>query len=160
MNTKSLYELNADSIEGENISLAAYKGKKMLIVNTASKCGFTPQYKELQKLHELHGDKVAILGFPSNNFLWQEPGSDEKIALFCERNYGVTFQLFSKTSVKGSKQHPLFQWLSRKELNGWNSKSPSWNFCKYLVDEKGALVKFYPSSVSPMDKKILEFVAS
>jgi len=156
--SNSIYDIKADTIDGKTISMEEYKGKKMLIVNTASKCGFTPQYKDLQKLHEEHGDKVAVLGFPANNFMWQEPGDDQKIASFCERNYGVTFQMFSKISVKGSLRHPLFKWLSKKELNGWNSKSPSWNFCKYLVDEEGKLVEFYGSSVKPMDKRILKFV--
>ncbi len=155
----TIYDLEVLTIEGLSISMEQFKGKKMLIVNTASKCGFTPQYKELQKLHEMHGDHTAVLGFPSNNFMWQEPGDNKKIATFCEKNYGVTFQMFSKVNVKGSKKHPLFKWLSKKELNGWNSKSPSWNFCKYLVDETGKLVAYFPSSVKPMDRRIMKYLA-
>ena len=155
-----IYDIKAETIDGKTISLEAYKGKKMLIVNTASKCGFTPQYEGLQKLHEEHGDKIAILGFPANNFLWQEPGSNDKIASFCQVNYGVTFQMFAKVSVKGSNKHPLFKWLSKKNLNGWNDKAPSWNFCKYLVDEEGNLTEFYGSSVKPTDERILKFVES
>lgn len=155
---QQIYDIKADTIDGKTISMDEYKGKKMLIVNTASKCGFTPQYKDLQKLHEEYGDKVAILGFPANNFLWQEPGNDKKIASFCQLNYGVTFQMFSKVSVKGSNKHPLYKWLSKKELNGWNSKAPSWNFCKYLVNEKGELKEFFGSNVTPLDKRIIAFI--
>ena len=154
----SIYDIKADTIDGQTIPLDTFKGKKMLIVNTASKCGFTPQYKDLQQLHEEHGDKVAILGFPSNNFMWQEPGNNEKIAAFCEKNYGVTFQMFAKVNVKGSTRHPLYKWLTKKELNGWNSKAPSWNFCKYLIDEQGKLIQYFGSSVKPFDKKILELL--
>ena len=155
---QQIYDIKADTIDGKTISMDEYKGKKMLIVNTASKCGFAPQYKDLQKLHEEYGDKVAILGFPANNFLWQEPGNDKKIASFCQLNYGVTFQMFSKVSVKGSNKHPLYKWLSKKELNGWNSKAPSWNFCKYLVNEKGELKEFFGSNVTPLDKRIIAFI--
>jgi glutathione peroxidase len=156
--TPGIYAISAKSITGETIEFSQYKGQKLLIVNTASKCGFTPQYEELQQLHEAYGDKITVLGFPSNNFLGQEPGTNEEIQQFCQKNYGVTFQMFSKIDVKGKNKHPLYEWLSNKELNGWNGKSPSWNFCKYLVDEEGHLVSFFGSSVKPTDEKILSFI--
>ena len=147
----SVYDLKATALDGTEISFDQYRGKYLLIVNTASKCGFTPQYSDLQKLHENYGDKVVVLGFPANNFLWQEPGSDAEIETFCERNYGVTFQMFSKVSVKGKDKHPVYQWLEAK-----TGKSPSWNFCKYLVDKEGKVVRFYPSKVNPMDPVIVD----
>jgi glutathione peroxidase len=150
----SIYDFTVTALDGSSIDLARYKGKYLLIVNTASKCGFTPQYKDLQKLHENYGDKVVVLGFPANDFLWQEPGSNEEIESFCEINYGVTFQMFSKISVKGKDQHPLYQWLEAK-----TGKAPSWNFCKYLVDKGGNKVSFYPSKVNPMDSSIIDKIS-
>lgn len=158
MNTSSIYDFKVEAIDGTTIDFAEYKGKKLLIVNTASKCGYTPQYEDLQALHEAYGDKLVILGFPSNNFMGQEPGSNLQIAEFCKENYGVTFQMMAKVEVKGNNQHPLYKWLSSKELNGWNDEVPSWNFCKYLIDENGKLVKFYKSGVKPMDQEIIDFV--
>ncbi len=157
MNTSSIYDFKVEAIDGTTIDFSEYKGKKLLIVNTASKCGYTPQYEDLQTLHEEYGDKLVILGFPSNNFMGQEPGTNLQIAEFCSENYGVTFQMFAKVEVKGKDQHPLYKWLSNKDLNGWNDDAPSWNFCKYLIDENGKLVKFYKSSVKPMDQEILDF---
>jgi len=151
--TNSIYDFTIPSIEGKEINLAHFKGKKLLIVNTASKCGYTPQYADLQKLHEQFSNKVVVLGFPANNFLWQEPGSNEEIASFCERNYGVTFQMFEKISVKGSDKHPLYKWLENKTGN-----SPSWNFCKYIVNEDGTVVHFFSNKVEPLDKRIIELV--
>jgi glutathione peroxidase len=148
----SLYDFKMNSIDGQEIDFSIYKGKTLLIVNTASGCGFTPQYKELQKLHETFGDKITILGFPANNFGGQEPGSNKQIAEFCEKNFGVTFQMFEKISVKGSDQHPLYQFLKEK-----TGQEPSWNFCKYLVKPDGS-VKFYPSKVSPLDKEITDAI--
>lgn len=152
----SIYNFKMLSLSGDTIDLSTYKGKKILLVNTASECGYTPQYKDLQKLHKQYGDKVTILGFPANNFGGQEPGSDEEIAEFCEINYGVTFQMFSKISVKGEDMHPLYQWLSDADKNGWNNESPNWNFCKYLVNEKGELLKFYASGINPMSEELLK----
>lgn len=152
----SVYDFTMTSIDGQDISLEKYKGKKILIVNTASECGYTPQYEGLQNLHEAHGDKVAILGFPANNFGGQEPGSDLEIQKFCKANYGVTFQMFSKISVKGDDMHPLYQWLSDKSKNGWNEDAPGWNFCKYLIDEDGKLVKYYGSGIKPMSDDIVK----
>ena len=154
----SFYSFKLNSLEGEEINFSKYKGKKVLIVNTASKCGFTPQYEELQKLHLQYGDKVTVLGFPCNQFGGQEPGSSADIKEFCKKNYGVTFQMFEKIDVKGDNQAPLYKWLTTKSLNGWNDKAPGWNFCKYLINEKGELVDFYGSTVSPTSKKIIEAI--
>ena len=146
---KSVYDFKINSLEGEEIDFAKYKGKNLLIVNVASKCGFTPQYADLEKLHEEFGDQVVVLGFPANNFGSQEPGSNLEIAEFCQKNYGVKFQMFEKISVKGEDQHPLYQWLKEK-----TGQEPSWNFCKYLVKPDGS-VKFFPSKVKPLDTEIL-----
>lgn len=155
---KSFYSFKLNSLDGELIDFSRYKGKKVLLVNVASECGYTPQYAELQKLHEKYGEKVEILGFPANNFGGQEPGSNAEIAQFCQKNYGVEFQMFEKISVAGEEQHPLYQWLSNKELNGWNNQAPKWNFTKYLVNEKGELVKVFASDVKPMSQEILSVI--
>ncbi|MBN8697181.1 MAG: glutathione peroxidase [Bacteroidetes bacterium] len=155
MNTTSFYDLSMTSIDGSEINFSRYKGKRILIVNTASECGYTPQYKELQKLHEQYGDKLVVLGFPANNFGAQEPGSDKDIAAFCEKNFGVTFQLFKKSDVVGDNKNVVFKWLTDKSQNGWNTDEPQWNFSKYLVNEKGELVKVFSSSVSPLDDQIV-----
>lgn len=146
----SVYDFKMKAIDGDVIDFSKYKGKTLMIVNVASKCGFTPQYVDLEKLHENFGDKVTILGFPANNFGAQEPGTNDEIASFCEKNYGVKFQLFEKISVKGDDQDALYAFLKEK-----TGEEPSWNFCKYLVKPDGT-VKFYPSKVNPMDKEILE----
>jgi len=148
--SSSLYDFKINSLDGKTIDFSQYRGKTLLIVNTASECGYTPQYADLQKMHEALGDKVIILGFPANNFGGQEPGSNTEIASFCKKNYGVTFQMFEKISVKGKDQHPLYAWLKEK-----TGQEPSWNFCKYLVKPDGT-VKFYKSSVKPMDAQITE----
>lgn len=144
----SLYDFKIASLDGKTIDFSQYKGKTLLIVNTASECGYTPQYADLQKLHEAYGSKVVILGFPANNFGGQEPGTNTEIASFCKKNYGVTFQMFEKISVKGADQHPLYAWLKEK-----TGQEPSWNFCKYLVKPDGTF-KFFKSSVNPMDSQI------
>lgn len=154
----SFYDLKATTIDGEQISFEKYKGKKVLIVNTASSCGYTYQYEGLQKLNDIYGNDVEVLGFPANDFLFQERGSDSEIADFCEKNYGVTFQMFSKITTKGRDQSPIYTWLTNKDLNGWNEKKPTWNFCKYLVDENGNLVEFFDKSVKPMSKEITELL--
>ena len=146
----NLYDFRIDSLEGKEIDFSQYKGKTLLIVNTASRCGYTPQYEELQKMHELYGNKITILGFPANNFGGQEPGSNLQIAEFCKANYGETFQMFEKISIKGADQHPLYAWLKEK-----TGEEPSWNFCKYLIKPDGS-VQFFKSSVKPMDKQILD----
>ncbi|MEX2594538.1 MAG: glutathione peroxidase [Anditalea sp.] len=155
---KSFYDFKMKDIDGNEIDFNQYKGKKVLIVNVASKCGYTPQYAELQELNEKYGDELVILGFPANNFGGQEPGTNEDIKKFCSENYGVTFQMFDKVSVKGADKHPLYRWLSDKDLNGWNDKEPTWNFCKYFIDENGELKKFFPSSVEPMDEEIISLI--
>lgn len=144
----SLYDFKIASLDGKTIDFSQYKGKTLLIVNTASECGYTPQYADLQKLHEAYGSKVVILGFPANNFGGQEPGTNTEIASFCKKNYGVTFQMFEKISVKGADQHPLYAWLKEK-----TGQEPSWNFCKYLVKPDGT-VKFFKSSINPTDSQI------
>ncbi|CAN5910054.1 glutathione peroxidase [soil metagenome] len=149
------YAFQVNSLEGKEVDLSQFKGKKILVVNVASECGYTPQYKELQQLYREHGDKVTVLGFPANNFGGQEPGSSEEIAEFCEKNYGVTFPMFEKVSVVGEDQHPLYRWLSDKSQNGVTGEAPSWNFSKYLLDEQGPVVAFYPSKVSPLDEAIV-----
>lgn len=154
-NAKSFYDLKLRSIEGKEIDFSNYKGKKVLIVNTASQCGYTPQYDELQKLHETNADKLVVLGFPANNFGGQEPGSNMDIGAFCRKNFGVTFQLFEKIDVT---ENTLYNWLTDKEQNGWNTEKPKWNFCKYLISENGELLKFYSSAVSPMSDDILKML--
>ena len=154
----SFYDLKATSIDGDEISFEKYKGKKVLIVNTASSCGYTYQYEGLQKLSDIYGNDIEVLGFPANDFLFQERGSDSDIADFCEKNYGVTFQMFSKITTKGRNQSPVYTWLTNKDLNGWNEKKPTWNFCKYLIDENGNLVEFFDKSVKPMSKEITELL--
>ena len=146
----SIFDFKAKALDGKEIDFSNYRGKMLLIVNTASKCGFTYQYDELEQLHEKYGDKLVVLGFPSNDFLWQEPGSNEEIAEFCRKNYGVTFPMFEKVDVKGKHQHPIFKWLVAK-----TGKTPSWNFCKYLIDKSGNVVSFFPSQVKPMDDSIV-----
>ena len=146
---QTIYDFKMNSLDGQQIDFSQYKGKNLLIVNVASKCGFTPQYADLEKLHEQYGDRVIVLGFPANNFGAQEPGSSLEIAEFCQKNYGVKFQMFEKISVKGEDQHPLYQWLKEK-----TGQEPGWNFCKYLVKPDGT-VKFYPSKVKPLDAEIV-----
>ena len=151
---KSFYELEAISLDGKKISFDQYKNKKILIVNVASKCGYTYQYEGLQKLQDIHQDKVIVLGFPANDFFNQESGSNEEIEEFCEINFGITFRMFEKTTTKGRKQSPVYQWLTNKDFNGWNTQRPTWNFCKYLVNEQGELVGFFDSKVKPLSEEI------
>ena len=149
----SFYDFKIPSLSGEEVDFSKFKGRKVIVVNTASRCGYTPQYKDLQQIHQMYGDKVDVLGFPANNFLWQEPGSNNEIAEFCEKNYGVDFQMFEKISVKGKDQHPLYQWLEAK-----SGKSPSWNFCKYVINEKGEVTGFFPARVRPTDPEIIKLI--
>ena len=146
----SLYDFKLNAIDGKVIDFTQFKGKNILIVNTASKCGYTPQYADLQKLNDTFGTKVTILGFPANNFGGQEPGANAEIATFCQKNYGVTFQMFEKISVKGEDQHALYAFLKEK-----TGQEPSWNFCKYLITADGT-IKFFKSSVNPMSKEITD----
>lgn len=149
--SKSLHDFTMKSLEGKAVNLSQYKGKKVVILNTASECGYTPQYADWEAFYKQHKDKVVVLGFPANNFGGQEPGSSEQIATFCQKNYGVTFPLFEKIDVVGEKQAPLYKWLTTKSLNGWNDQAPGWNFSKYVVDENGKLTHFFASGVKPND---------
>ncbi len=159
--TKSLYDFKVKTLYGEEYDLAQLKGKKVLIVNTASKCGFTPQYADLQKLYEIYGGKdFTIIGFPANNFMNQEPGTNDEIASFCQVNYGVTFPMMEKISVKGKEIHPLYQWLTNKSENGVLDAKISWNFNKFLVNENGQVVKHYGSKTNPLSDEIVNWVKS
>lgn len=149
-----IYQFKVKTIDGKEITLEKFKGKKMLIVNVASECGYTPQYKDLQALYEKYKDKLEVIGFPANNFGGQEPGTAPEIKSFCSKNYGVTFTMMEKISVKGDDMHPLYKWLSTKSENGVTDDAPKWNFSKYLLDENGKIIKFFPSRVSPMSDEI------
>ncbi len=156
----SIYDFELPLLTGDSLLFTSFKGKKLLIVNTASECGYTPQYEGLEKLYKKYGDKLTIIGFPANNFGGQEPGTDVEIGAFCKENYGVTFPVFSKISVKGDDMAPLYQWLTKKEQNGWNEDAPNWNFCKYLIDENGNLMAFYGSAIEPMGDEIINAIAN
>jgi glutathione peroxidase len=148
---KSFYDLSYTDINGKIVSMADYKGKYVLCVNVASKCGKTPQYSELEALYEKHKDKLVIIGFPCNQFLGQEPGSEKEIQEFCTKNYGVTFPLASKIDVKGNNQHPVYTWLMNKESNGVSDDKVEWNFHKVLVSPEGQWLKAFSSGTDPMD---------
>ena len=150
----SLYDISINSLTGGPIDLSSFKGKKILIVNTASECGFTGQYEGLQELYNTYKDKLVVIGVPCNQFGGQEPGTASEIQSFCKQNYGVTFLMTEKVDVKGGNQHPLYKWLTSKELNGVSSSSVKWNFQKYLIDEKGNLIDYYYSITSPTSTKI------
>lgn len=150
----SIYDIPITGLTGEKINLAKFKGKKILIVNTASECGFTKQFGDLQKLHEKYQDKLVVIGVPCNQFGGQEPRNAQEIESFCQVNYGVTFLMTEKVDVKGENQHPLYQWLTKKELNGVKSSSVKWNFQKYLIDEQGNFIDYYFSLTNPMSSKI------
>lgn len=151
--TQSLYGLKHEMGNGDMVDFAQYKGKKIVIVNTASNCGYTQQYQSLQKLYSLHKDKLVVLGFPSNDFKNQEQGSDQDIHQFCELNFGVSFPLMKKSMVlKGLNQNPVFHWLSDPALNGWNDRAPIWNFTKYLINEEGQLMHVFGPSIDPEDE--------
>lgn len=155
---KSIYDFKVEGLEGGTIDFSQFKGKKILIVNTASKCGFTPQYAELEKLYEQYKDKLVIVGFPANNFLFQEPKGNKEIAEFCQKNYGVTFPMAAKISVKGKNMAPIYQWLTNKDYNHFDNTSVGWNFQKYLIDEQGHLVAMFPSKVKPMSDEVLNAI--
>ena len=152
--SENIYNYSATDISGNTITFEQFKGKYILIVNTASKCGFSFQYGQLQKLYETYKDKLVICAFPANNFLWQEPLSNKEIKMYCNNNYNVTFPVFEKISVKGNNKHPIYKWLSNKELNGQIDKEPSWNFFKYLIDSDGKLMYYFDSSVEPLSSQI------
>jgi glutathione peroxidase len=151
----TIYDFKVPALEGGTIDFSNFKGKKILIVNTASKCGNTPQYEGLQKLSVKYNDKLVIIGFPSNNFLFQEPGSDKNIAEFCKENYGVTFPMAAKISVKGRKIAPIYRWLTEKQYNGYMDSKVKWNFQKYLINEKGELTNIFSPSTLPDNPEII-----
>ncbi len=158
--TVNFHDFTVKDINGDDFKFSSLKGKRVLIVNTASKCGYTPQYEDLQSLYkEYGGDKFVILGFPCNQFMGQEPGSNEEIAEFCKKNYGVSFPMMDKIDVKGDDQHPVYAWLTDKALNGVDDASVSWNFNKFLVDEKGNWVAHHSSRTNPMDEEIVNFAS-
>ncbi len=156
---KSFYDFKVQTIDGEDFDLSTLKGKKVLVVNTASKCGFTPQYEDLQKLYEKYKSKdFVIIGFPANNFMNQEPGSNQEIMQFCSTNYGVTFPMMAKISVKGDDIHPLYQWLTDKDQNRVMDSNVKWNFQKYMIDEEGNLVDMASSRTNPLDEQIINWI--
>ncbi len=156
---KSFYELKGTTIDGKEFDFATLKGKKVLIVNTASECGYTPQYEDLEKLFKKYGGKnFTIVGFPANNFGAQEPGTNKDIAEFCKKNYGVSFTMMSKVSVKGSDIDPVYQWLTQKTLNGVKDAEIRWNFWKFAIDENGKWCGDYSSKVKPMDEELVKWI--
>ena len=155
----SFYNLKTTSIKGEEINFEIFKNKKVLLVNTASDCGFTPQLTGLQKLHEQYGQQIVVLGFPANDFKEQEKGEDAEIATFCQANYGVTFSMMKKNVVvKNAQQNQVYNWLTHSTLNGWNNQAPVWNFSKYLVNEQGVLTNYFGPSVEPLDEEIIKAI--
>lgn len=151
----SFYSLKDTTIDGTAFDFEKLKGKKVMLVNTASDCGYTGQYDDLQKLSELYTDKLVVIGFPANDFKAQEKGTDTEIAAFCKKNFGVSFPLMKKSSViKGAMQNQVFTWLTDSSKNGWNNQQPSWNFCKYIVNEQGRLTHFFGSTIEPLGKEI------
>jgi len=156
--SSTVYDFSLTGTDGKEINLNAFKGKKILFVNVASKCGYTPQYEGLQKLYEQNKENLVIIGLPCNQFMNQEPGTNEEIQTFCKKNYGVTFPITQKIYVKGDKIHPLYNWLTRKELNGVEDSKVKWNFQKYLIDEEGALIRVFGSKVKPLDEEVISAV--
>ena len=155
---KEFYSIKINDLNEKPLNLSQYKGKKILIVNVASECGYTYQYKDLQKLYEQNKDHLVVLGVPSNDFGKQEPGSHKEIGSFCEAKYAITFPMTEKIKVKGQEKHELYQWLSGKSLNGWNTQEPKWNFYKYLINEKGQLIQVFTSSTEPLSEEIETFL--
>jgi glutathione peroxidase len=154
----TLYDIKIDSLQGKPIQLSDYKDKYLFFVNVASKCGFTPQYKELEKLHQDYKEKLVVIGVPCNQFGSQEPGTSSEIEEFCQVNYGVSFLITEKVNVKGAAQHPLYQWLTSKDLNGKKNSSVKWNFQKYLVNPEGKLIDYYLSITKPLSNKITKHI--
>ncbi len=150
----SIHTFKVEALDGTTINFADFKGKKILIVNTASECGYTPQYKELEALYQKFKDKLVIVGFPANNFGGQEPGTNTEIKAFCQQNYGVTFPMAAKISVKGDDAAPIYQWLCTKSQNGLIDAEIKWNFNKFLLDENGNMIAYFPSKVTPMSEQI------
>jgi glutathione peroxidase len=156
--TTSIYDFKVAGLTDGTIDFSKFKGKKILIVNTASKCGNTPQYADLEKMYKQYGKKLVIVGFPENNFGAQEPGSNSQIAEFCQKNYSVTFPMAAKISVKGDDMAPIYHWLTEKKLNGYSDSEVKWNFQKYLIDEKGNLVAVFDPKTQPYDPQITTLI--
>ncbi len=154
----SIYDFKVAGLEGGEIDFSKFKGKKIMIVNTASKCGYTPQYAELQKLYDTYKDKLVIIGFPANNFRQQEPGTNTEIAEFCKKNYGVTFTMAEKVSVKGDDIAPIFKYLVEEAAKKGMTDPITWNFTKFLVDEKGQLITVFSPKVTPMSEEVLKYM--
>jgi glutathione peroxidase len=155
---QTIYDFKVNGLDGHVIDFSKFKGKKILIVNTASECGYTPQYADLQKLYSDYKSALVIIGFPANNFGGQEPGSNAEISQFCKKNYGVTFPMAEKVSVKGDDIHPLFKWLTTKQENGVMDTEIKWNFTKFLLDEKGKLIGVFPSKVNPNSEEVTKYL--
>lgn len=159
-NAQSFYDLKSTTIDGKEFNFSSLKGKKVMVVNTASKCGFTPQYEDLEKIYKAYKDKnFVIIGFPANNFNKQEPGTNADIKEFCTKNYGVSFQMMEKISVKGEDMDPVYHWLTEKKLNGKMDSSVKWNFQKYLIDENGNLVDIIGSNEKPTSEKVVNWIS-
>ena len=155
----SIYQFKVEDLSGNTFDFVSLKGKKILIVNTASKCGYTPQYEQLEAIYKKYKNQnFVIIGFPANNFMWQEPGTNAEIATFCRSKYGVSFPMMAKISVKGKDMHPIYQFLTQKKLNGVLDSKVEWNFQKYLINEKGQLEQVYMSGVKPNDDKITNWI--
>jgi glutathione peroxidase len=155
----SIYDFKVEALDGSTIDFSKFKGKKILIVNTASQCGYTPQYEGLEALYKKHKGNLVIVGFPSNNFGKQEPGTNAEIASFCKKNYGVTFPMAAKIEVKGNNKAPIYRWLTDKQYNNYESSDVKWNFQKYLINEKGELVGMFPSKVKPDSEELSAAIA-
>ena len=155
---KTIFDYKVESLEGQEINFADFKGKKILVVNTASECGFTPQYADLEKLSKEYSDKLVVVGFPANNFGGQEPGSNAEIGSFCEKNFGVTFPMAAKVSVKGDDTAPIFKYLTEKDLNGVKNTAILWNFTKFLIDENGHLIDSFISTTKPTSESITKYL--
>ena len=158
--SSGFYDFKVKTLEGKDFDFATLKGKKVIVVNTASKCGFTPQYKDLEEVYQKYQDDLIIIGFPANNFMSQEPGSAEEIRNFCTANYGVTFPMMAKISVKGDDMAPVYKWLTSKAKNGVMDSDVKWNFQKYLIDEKGNLVDVIYSKEKPTSDKVIAWISS
>ena len=158
-NSKSIHQFKIQALNSDEvIDFQDFKGKKVLVVNVASKCGYTGQYEDLEKLYQTYKDQLVIVGFPCNQFMGQEPGSEEEIVTFCSKNYGVTFPMTTKIDVKGKDQHEIYQWLTQKDLNGKDDFKVKWNFNKFLIDENGNLVGHFPSKVKPFDDELVQYL--
>ena len=156
---QTVHQFTMETLEGDQFDFSSLKGKKIMVVNTASKCGLTPQYKDLQVLYEQYGsEKFVIVGFPANNFMKQEPGTNEEIVSFCERNYGVSFPMMAKIDVKGNDIHPIYSFLTQKEKNGVMDSKVTWNFQKYLINEEGVLEKVISPRTSPVDEEVIDWI--